>query len=65
MIHWNAMKRVLRYLKGTRNMGLHIKHCDELNLSGYSDADWACSPDDRKSTAGYLVYFGDTRVMVL
>ncbi|KAL5566072.1 hypothetical protein UlMin_029236 [Ulmus minor] len=62
MIHWNAVKRVLRYLKGTRNMGLHIKHCDELNLSGYSDADWACSPDDKKSTAGYLVYFGDTLV---
>ena len=62
MTHWNAVKRVLRYLKGTKDMGLHIKHSDELNLSSYLDANWACSPNDRKSIAGYCVYLGDTLV---
>ncbi|KAL5543336.1 hypothetical protein UlMin_007120 [Ulmus minor] len=44
------------------DMGLHIKHSDRLTLSGYSDADWACNSDDKKSTSGYCVYFGDTLV---
>ncbi|KAM6584466.1 hypothetical protein CsatB_011468 [Cannabis sativa] len=61
-VHWNGAKRVLRYLKGTMHKGLHIS-CDEpLNLTGYSDADWACCPDDRRSIAGYCVFFGNTLV---
>uniref|UniRef100_A0A803QD60 Integrase catalytic domain-containing protein n=1 Tax=Cannabis sativa TaxID=3483 RepID=A0A803QD60_CANSA len=34
-----------------------------LHITGYSDADWACCPDDRKSIAGYCVYFGNTLVL--
>ncbi|XP_062075781.1 uncharacterized mitochondrial protein AtMg00810-like [Humulus lupulus] len=60
--HWSAMKRVLRYLKGTLHHGLHIKYSEKLPLTGYSDADWACCPDDRRSVAGYCVYLGDTLV---
>ncbi|KAL5539007.1 hypothetical protein UlMin_044714 [Ulmus minor] len=62
MLHWNAVKRVLRHLKGNKDMGLHIKHCDRLTLPGYYDAYWACNLDDRKSIAGYCVYFGETLV---
>ncbi|XP_062082482.1 uncharacterized mitochondrial protein AtMg00810-like [Humulus lupulus] len=61
-VHWSAAKRVLRYLKGTINHGIHIKFSDQLSITGYSDADWACCPDDRKSIAGYCVYLGDTLV---
>lgn len=60
--HWSAAKRVLRYLKGTIDLGLHIKVGDRLILTGFSDADWACCPDDRRSIAGYCVYLGDTLV---
>ncbi|XP_062103555.1 uncharacterized mitochondrial protein AtMg00810-like [Humulus lupulus] len=60
--HWSAAKRILRYLKGTIHSGLHIKYSDQLDITGYSDADWACCPDDRKSVAGYCVYLGDTLV---
>lgn len=60
--HWQAAKRVLRYLKGTVYHGLHIKNSDNLEITGYLDADWACCPDDRRSIAGYCVYLGDTLV---
>ena len=60
--HWSGVKRVQRYLKGTLYHGLHIGYCDNLNLVGYSDADWACYPDDRRSIAGYYVYLGDSLI---
>ena len=52
---WVAGKRVLRYLKGTMNVG--IKYTDDPSTSdiiGYSDADWASNLEDRKSTSGYV-----------
>lgn len=51
-LHLKALKRVLSYLKGTVDIGLHIKPSDKLSIIGYSDADWACSRDDRRSTSG-------------
>lgn len=50
--HWTAAKRVLRYLRGTANFG--VVYSGNANLVGYSDADWAGSLDDRKSTSGYI-----------
>ena len=51
--HWSAVKRILRYLKGTMNLGLLYKP-DDTTLVGYSDADWAGDTNDRKSTSGYV-----------
>ncbi|XP_062099727.1 uncharacterized mitochondrial protein AtMg00810-like [Humulus lupulus] len=61
-VHWSAVKRVLRYLNGTIDCGLHIKYSEHLDITGFSDADWACCPDDRKFVAAYCVYLGDTLV---
>ncbi|XP_062093531.1 uncharacterized mitochondrial protein AtMg00810-like [Humulus lupulus] len=61
-VHWGAAKHILRYLKGTIHHGLHIAPSDRLSLIGFSDADWACCPDDRKSVAGYCVYFGESLI---
>ena len=52
--HWTALKRVLRYLKGTVNYGLMYSSKTSKECVGYSDADWAGDLDDRKSTSGYL-----------
>ena len=52
--HWTAVKRILRYLKGTVNFGLQYKQTAEHELVGYSDADWAGDLNDRKSTSGYV-----------
>ena len=53
--HWNAVKRIMRYLKGTVSLGLMYKRVsnDNNNCVGYSDADWAGDRSDRKSTSGY------------
>jgi histone deacetylase 1/2 len=60
--HWSAVKRILRYLQATATYGLHITRDSPLSLHGFTDADWAGSIDDRKSTGGYLVYLGSTPI---
>uniref|UniRef100_A0AAV1VDR1 Integrase catalytic domain-containing protein n=1 Tax=Peronospora matthiolae TaxID=2874970 RepID=A0AAV1VDR1_9STRA len=51
--HWMAVKRILRYLPGTKSHGICFKPDDKINFCGYSDADWAGDHADRKSTSGY------------
>ena len=53
--HLQAMKRVLRYLKGTVNHGLFYTP-SPLQLHAYCDSDWAGNLDDRRSTSGYGVF---------
>ena len=50
--HWKAVKRILRYLKGTSDYMLCYQSPD-LQMVGYSDADWGGDIDERKSTSGY------------
>jgi hypothetical protein len=59
---WKAGKNVLRYLRGTYEYGLWYKHIDELNLHGFTDADWAGSPTDKKRTSGGIFSIGSTVV---
>ena len=52
--HWTAVKRIMRYLRGTMDLGLQYVRNDEKSCEGYSDADWAGDTNDRKSTSGYV-----------
>ena len=52
--HWTAAKRVLRYLKGTSNLGIVFKGDSPDGPAVFSDADWAGDAGDRKSTSGYM-----------
>jgi hypothetical protein len=52
------VKRVLRYLKGTANMGIHFQANIHPELFAYVDADWAGDLRDRKSTSGNIIFFG-------
>lgn len=54
-VHWNHLKRVLRYLRGTTNYELlYRRNPEAIPLKGYVDADWANDLDDRRSTSGFL-----------
>ena len=57
-VHWSAVKRLLRYLKHTMKIGLTLQRSSSTLLSGFSDADWAGCPDDRRSTGGHAVFLG-------
>ncbi|GJW44022.1 hypothetical protein Tco_0072821 [Tanacetum coccineum] len=48
--HLTAMKRILRYLKGTLTFGLYYPKCSGFDIKGYSDSDYAGCNMDRKST---------------
>jgi hypothetical protein len=56
--NWQAVKRILQYLKHTLSHGLLISRTSSLQLQAYSDADWAGCLDDRQSTGAYCVFLG-------
>jgi len=60
--HLVALKRILRYIRGTLHMGLLLRPSSTIELIAYSDADWAGCPDTCKSTSGYAVFLGDNLV---
>jgi hypothetical protein len=52
--HWRAVKRIMRYLKGTMDLQLKFNGKDRTPVEGFSDADWGGCLDCRKSTTGYV-----------
>ena len=56
--HWNAAKAVLGYLKGTLDYGIKYTDASDVELTGYSDSDWAGNLDDRRSTTRYAFSIG-------
>ncbi|GKD30616.1 ribonuclease H-like domain-containing protein [Tanacetum coccineum] len=57
--HLAALKRILRYVQGTLDLGLNLYASSTTSLVGYIDADWAGCPSTRRSTSGYCVFLGD------
>ena len=70
MVHWKALKGILRYLKGTKEKGLIYGVNQNQNKVAYSyvgtpkpavitcvDANWARDVDDRKSTSAFVFLF--------
>ncbi|XP_048605020.1 secreted RxLR effector protein 161-like [Brassica napus] len=55
--HWQALKRVLKYLKGTINYGLSYVGFSSV-LEGYSDASWITNIQDHYSTSGWVFLLG-------
>ena len=57
--HWNAVIRILKYIKCPLGKGLLYGHNKNTKVVYYLDADWAGSPSDRRSFFGYYVSIGD------
>ena len=59
--HWEALVRVLRYLKYTMTYGLHYTKYPPV-LEGYSDANWISDNTETKSTSGYVFTLGGAAI---
>ena len=60
--HWNGVKHILRYLRGTMDMGLYYSNGSKHELVGYADAGFLSDPHDGKSQTGYLFTCGGTAI---
>ncbi|XP_047263816.1 uncharacterized protein LOC124896305 [Capsicum annuum] len=60
--HWDAVVRILRYIKTAPSKGLPFEHRGHEHIIGYTDVDRAGSPSDRCSTSGYCVLIGGNLV---
>ncbi|KAJ9556427.1 hypothetical protein OSB04_011041 [Centaurea solstitialis] len=56
--HWQALKRLLRYLKGTLHHGLFLNRKSPLALHAFSDSDWGGVTTAGRSTTAYILYLG-------
>uniref|UniRef100_A0A251SKN6 Putative zinc finger, CCHC-type n=1 Tax=Helianthus annuus TaxID=4232 RepID=A0A251SKN6_HELAN len=56
--HWEAAKRILKYIKGTQQQGITYTKGGKKQLVGFSDSDYAGNVDDSKSTSGYIFHLG-------
>ena len=52
--HWKAAKRILRYIRGTVQFGIHYSTWETPLLVGFTDSDWVGDPDDQKYSEGYV-----------
>ncbi|MBW0466887.1 hypothetical protein O181_006602 [Austropuccinia psidii MF-1] len=55
--HWYGFLHVLRYLKGTQELGLEYSRRSQDGVVGYSNADWGHCHSTRRSVTGYLAQF--------
>ncbi|KAF8780514.1 hypothetical protein HU200_001642 [Digitaria exilis] len=60
--HGAMLKRILRYIKGTTALGLHLHASSTPTITAYTNADWAGCPDTRRSTSGFAIFLGDSLV---
>ncbi|PKU69210.1 putative mitochondrial protein [Dendrobium catenatum] len=57
--NFQTLKRLLRYIQGTTELGIPIDH-DDLQLRAFADADWAADNSDRRSITGFCTFLGNT-----
>jgi len=61
-VHWAAVVRILRYLRGTVFQSLLLPSTSSLELRAYSDANHGSDPTDRKSVTGFCIFLGDSLI---
>lgn len=61
-LHLQASQRIMRYLKGTVELGIQYRRDAKVKLTTFTDSDYARDVDDRKSTSGYVFLLGSGAV---
>jgi hypothetical protein len=57
-VHWERVKRILRYVRGTVWHGIKLVKSSSMVLGGFSDTDWVGCPNDHHSTGGFTIFLG-------
>ena len=57
-----ALKRILHYVQGTLQLGLHLYPSPIEKLVSYTDVDWGGCPDTCQSTSRYCVFLGENLI---
>lgn len=60
--HWEAVLKVVRYLKGTIGQGILLRANSPIHLTGWCDAAYSSCPLSRRSVTGYLVQLGTSPI---
>ena len=60
--HWEAVLRIVKYLKAHPGRGLFYRENGHLCVEAFTDSDWVGAPSDRRYTTGYCVFLGGNLV---
>ncbi|XP_057543251.1 secreted RxLR effector protein 161-like [Amaranthus tricolor] len=60
--HWSGIKHLLRYLRGTKDLGLFYRSKQDATLVGYADAGYLSDPHKAKSQNGYVFTYEGTAI---
>ena len=63
VVHWKALGQILCYLKGAPGRDLFYGNHGHLNIECFSNADWAGSKVDRRSTTDFCIFVGGNLVL--
>jgi hypothetical protein len=55
-VHWQAVKRIMRYLKGCTDSVVTYFHTLKIDIVCFADSDWGADVNTRKSKTGYIIY---------
>ena len=61
-VHFAAVLRILRYVRGTMHQGLLMSSSSKLELNAYSDSNWVGDVTDRRSITGFCIFLGDSLI---
>ena len=60
--HWDAVVRVMRYLKGCPGQGIMLNAVSDLRLRIFCDADWGACPNTRRSLSSFFTFLGNSPI---